>query len=180
METSETAIVSTTPDFDVVEPITAEQIVKAHTDASSEAFKLVNMASTWISRAAHCGKLLIAKKQELGHGNWLPWLAENITAFGYDTANDYMKAARYLEKYPNLDGKPLNTVWVQNLRQAAAMLEDKPSSHKEEHEKPAFMIRCRFNIEPEKLDEHQRKDWCEQMRPYFQIGEAFGFIEIKA
>ncbi len=180
METPETTIVSAATHFDVVESVTAEEIIKAHTEASSEALKLVNVASNWISKAATCGKLLIAKKQELGHGNWLPWLAENIKAFGYDTANDYMKAARYLDKCPNLnEGQPLNCTWVRNLKQAAAMLEDKPEE-KQEREKPAFIIRCAFNVDPEQLDEHQRKDAFDQAKPLLQAFEHFGYIEIKA
>jgi hypothetical protein len=32
-----------------------------------------------------CGQRLIAKKDELGHGEWLPWLAANADVLGFET-----------------------------------------------------------------------------------------------
>ena len=39
------------------------------------------------------GLLLIERKQRLGHGRWLPWLAEHF-AGSQTTAKDYMSTAR--------------------------------------------------------------------------------------
>ena len=41
------------------------------------------------------GRRLIEKKQALGHGNWLPWLATNVDALGFEewTAQRLMRAA---------------------------------------------------------------------------------------
>lgn len=182
MEDQQAPVVSSTTHLDVIESITAEQIIQAHKEASAEMLKLVHLASSWIQKAAKCGRLLIDKKAELGHGNFLPWLEDNIKAFCYDTANDYMKACRYLDNCPNLeDNRPLNTTWVRNLRLVAGVLEDKASNeNKMEHDKPAFIIRCAFNIDPEQLDEHQRRDAFDQAKPLLRAFEAFGFIEIKA
>jgi len=181
MEESQTAVTCATSEVVVVDEqlVTAEQIISAHKDAVDFTWKLMDSGTKFIEKAGKCGKLLIAKKVELGHGNFLPWLAENIKEFGYDTANDYMKAARYLERAPNMGATSLRQIL--DLKQAAGILQDKPeASEKEEREKPAFVIRCSFNIEPEKLDEHQRKDAFQQLLPALQAFEAFGFIEIKA
>jgi hypothetical protein len=45
------------------------------------------------------GDLLIEIKAVLGRGKWLPWLAEKF-ALSESTAQNYMNAARFAEKYP--------------------------------------------------------------------------------
>ncbi|MDZ4875490.1 MAG: hypothetical protein CLLPBCKN_004886 [Chroococcidiopsis cubana SAG 39.79] len=45
-----------------------------------------------VLRAKALGEALIAKKAELGHGNWLPWVKENLS-FSPDTAGNYMTLA---------------------------------------------------------------------------------------
>jgi hypothetical protein len=36
------------------------------------------------------GKILWDKKQQLGHGRWIPWCEENLV-FSYKTASNYMR-----------------------------------------------------------------------------------------
>ena len=177
MEESPAVISPTSVDAEL-EIITADAIVAAHNEAVAHTWGLMDASTKFIHKAGECGRLLIAKKAELGHGNFLPWLAENIKAFGYDTANDYMKAARYLERAPNIGATSIRQIL--DLKQSSDILQDKHSSAKGDHEKPAFVIRCAFNVEPEKLDEHQRKDAFDQAKPLLKAFEAFGFIEIKA
>lgn len=157
-------------------------IINAHKEVVDLTWALMETGKKFVEKAAVVGRLLIARKEELGHGNFLPWLAENIKEFGYDTANDYMKAARYLDRGPILEnGKPMTMRYIRDLKQAVGLLEDKPSDdEKPEREKPAFVIRCVFNVGPELLDEYQRKDWCDQIMPILKVAEAFGIIEIKA
>jgi hypothetical protein len=36
-----------------------------------------------VNYAMQCGQRLAAKKKEVGHGNWLSWLAANADALGF-------------------------------------------------------------------------------------------------
>jgi len=47
------------------------------------------------------GELLIEIKAALGRGKWLPWLAEKFS-LSASTAQNYMNAARFAEKYPTV------------------------------------------------------------------------------
>lgn len=133
---------------------------------------MLDTGNEFVHKAAECGRLLIAKKSEVGHGNWLPWLAENCPMISHDTSARYIKTANFARER-NLEG-------ATSIRQAVALLDDKPVSDPQEREKPPFAIRCVFNIEPTQLDEHQRKDAFLQLLPALQAFETFGFIEIKA
>ena len=44
--------------------------------------------------AVRCGELLLEAKRVVGHGRWLPWLAEN-TGIGPRQAQNYMRVARH-------------------------------------------------------------------------------------
>jgi hypothetical protein len=52
--------------------------------------KNVEAARTKIVRALRIGELLIAKKDKLGHGNWLNWFMKNIH-FSIDTYENYKR-----------------------------------------------------------------------------------------
>lgn len=174
------SIINTPSGFGVIdEDVTA--IINAHKEVVGLTWELMETGNKFIEKAAAVGRLLIAKKQELGHGNFLPWLAKNIQEFGYQTAHDYMKAARYLGSSLNLPtDQPVTLRYIRDLRQAVGLLEDKPASSSEKGDKPPFVIRCAFNVEPEKLDELQRRTAFDQARPLLEAFQAFGFIEIKA
>jgi hypothetical protein len=47
------------------------------------------------------GDLLIEAHNQLDHGEWLPWLAENFGS-SVSTADNYMAAARLAAKYPSI------------------------------------------------------------------------------
>ena len=51
---------------------------------------LLKRNGSTIVRALRIGELLIAKKQELGHGNWLTWFTKNIH-FSIDTYENYKR-----------------------------------------------------------------------------------------
>lgn len=171
---------SNTPALEV---ITADAIVSAHKEVVECTWRLMETGNEFIRKAAACGRLLAAKKSALGHGNFLPWLSENIKEFGCRIAQDYMKTARYVEENTH-DGAYLGSAQsfqaIRDLRKAVGILEDKPEPDPQEREKPAFVIRCVFNTDPEKFDEHQRKDAIEQSKPWMQVLESWGVIEIKA
>jgi phage N-6-adenine-methyltransferase len=50
-----------------------------------------------LEHAFRCGELLIEAKRLVGHGGFLPWLAENIAGFGARQAQKYMRAAQNRE-----------------------------------------------------------------------------------
>lgn len=160
METIESSSVAVSTG-DVAEPVTAEQIIDAHKEVVDVSRRLIETGHFFVLKAAKVGRLLIAKKIELGHGNFLPWLAENIKEFSPRTATDYMKVARYQQNSADLEGKSIHSII--NLRQAVAMLDDKPEASNDEREKPPFVIR--INLDPAKWDEYQRKDFAERNKP---------------
>jgi Protein of unknown function (DUF3102) len=47
------------------------------------------------------GQLLAAKKAELPHGQWLPWLANNADELGFDTPRTAQRLMDVAAKYPN-------------------------------------------------------------------------------
>lgn len=47
------------------------------------------------------GNLLIEAKEQLEHGDWLPWLAENFDS-STSTASNYMGAAKFAAKFPTV------------------------------------------------------------------------------
>lgn len=180
MEESPAVITTASSDAEL-KIVSADEIIAAHKQVVECTWRLMETGNEFLRKAAACGKLLISKKDELGHGNFLPWLADNIKEFGCRIAQDYMKASRYVDENTH-DGAYLGNAQsfqaIRDLRKAVGILEDKPDSEPKEREKPAFVIRCAFNIEPEKLDEYQRKDAFDQAKPLLQAFEAFGFIEI--
>ena len=152
--------------------ITANDINQAHELVVRCASRLLDTGNEFVKKAAECGLLLIEKKAELGHGNWLPWLAKYCPMISHDTAARYIRTANFARER-NLTG-------ASSIRQALAILEYKSESERHEREKPPFAIRCVFNVEPETLDIHQRRDAFEQAKPLLQAFEAFGFIQIKS
>lgn len=65
---------------------TAKEINEAHQYAREH-------AETAVEWAVKCGQMLQRKKDELGHGNFMPWV-ETYCKFAQSTANRYMAAAK--------------------------------------------------------------------------------------
>ncbi len=65
--------------------VSAQDINTAHDKAQGS-------AKTAIEYAVECGRLLAAKKAELKHGEFMPWVGKNCD-FDQRTANAYMKGA---------------------------------------------------------------------------------------
>lgn len=65
---------------------TAANINEAHRLARSS-------AETAVAQAIECGRLLAAKKSELSHGEFMPWVEKHCD-FAYSTAARYMKASQ--------------------------------------------------------------------------------------
>lgn len=66
--------------------VTATDVNEAHRLARSTAENAVQYA-------VQCGRLLVAKKAEMKHGEFQPWI-ERHCDFAYSTASRYMKAAQ--------------------------------------------------------------------------------------
>jgi hypothetical protein len=69
----------------------AARINKAHHLA-------MHHAGAAIAQAIACGQMLLEAKSKAGHGQWLPWLRQNVT-FGERSAQGYMRLA---ERAPEL------------------------------------------------------------------------------
>ncbi len=67
-------------------PELAAQINAAHVECE-------HALKAGLARALKVGQLLVAAKQRVGHGQWLPWLKTNVH-FSERSAQDYMRVAR--------------------------------------------------------------------------------------
>ncbi len=75
-------------------------------------------AKNMVKSAILIGELLIARKNELKHGEFIPWIESNLTISRFT-------AARYMKLFENRER--LNVARVQHLREALALLsESKP------------------------------------------------------
>ena len=79
---------STTTTIPEVAALAIPAIARIRTLAS----ELEAIGKTALSKAIECGRLLSEAKEQLGHGAWLPWLADNFT-FTPRTATNWMKVA---------------------------------------------------------------------------------------
>ncbi len=83
-----------------------------------------------VAHALEAGRLLMAAKAAVAHGEWLPWLAAN-TEVSERTAQAYMRLAREL---PELDAEKAQRVSDLPLRDALAVL----SETREDREKAEY------------------------------------------
>jgi hypothetical protein len=74
------------------------------------------------AHAMHAGDFLIEAKEQLQHGQWLPWLKDHC-AISERTAQLYMRLARDREK---IEAAKSATVADLSLREAAAVLAPDP------------------------------------------------------
>jgi hypothetical protein len=65
--------------------------IKAEHDASTLAIK------RGVEHAIRCGRLLIDAKEQIKHGQWLPWLRDHC-GVNERTAQQYMRLARHAEE----------------------------------------------------------------------------------
>jgi hypothetical protein len=75
----------------------AERINAAH-------FSVEEFFQGALKRAVHVGELLIEAKQQVKHGQWLPWLKQNCPKISDRTAQQYMQLAANTTKIADLDG----------------------------------------------------------------------------
>jgi hypothetical protein len=73
-----------------------------------------------LDHARHAGELLIKAKEQVQHGEWLPWLAANVPSVSVRTAQNYMRIASEWASLQT-DGK---TQRVASLRSALALLSE--------------------------------------------------------
>jgi hypothetical protein len=55
-------------------------------------------AGAAIAQAIACGQMLLEARSKAGHGQWLPWLRQNVT-FGERSAQGYMRIAERAPKH---------------------------------------------------------------------------------
>jgi hypothetical protein len=57
--------------------------------------RAIEHAGQALGHAIACGKMLLEAKAKVPHGQWLPWLRDNIT-FGERSAQGYMRIANHI------------------------------------------------------------------------------------
>jgi hypothetical protein len=98
---------------------TAQNINEAHQCARES----MENAVEW---AVKCGQLLAAKKAELKHGEFMPWVEKHCD-FSIRTASDYMRgAAKYAENGSTLPFSSLRQLLAPPADQAAKPKREKP------------------------------------------------------
>lgn len=78
--------------------------------------EILEAARTSLEKAIRVGELLTSAKAELKHGQWMPWLKENIP-FSQQTANNYMRVFAERDR--------LKLTNIGNLSEAYALLEER-------------------------------------------------------
>lgn len=79
-----------------------------------------NALRTGVAHAIECGRLLIEAKAKVSHGEWLPWLLENVP-FSERSARGYMRLYREL---PKLDEPNRQRIADMSLSEALRELAD--------------------------------------------------------
>lgn len=69
------------------------EIVEHYETAIAEAGRAIRSGQEAVKAALLCGQALIKSKAILGHGNWMPWLA-NLGSIDQETARKYMFLAK--------------------------------------------------------------------------------------
>jgi hypothetical protein len=67
--------------------------------------EICSLAMTALDKAIRIGELLLQEKAKLKHGEWLPWIKENLP-FSHNTVNRYKRCYQYrdrLSNYSNLN-----------------------------------------------------------------------------
>lgn len=116
---------------------TPEELNALHDEIEQAKITLTEYGVTFVQKIAALGQKLIEKKAELGHGNWIPWVAGNLK-YSITTVSYYQKIARNFQRVENLDG-------AQSLRQALALCDDssKPDEASEEAETNPFQSKSK-------------------------------------
>lgn len=83
-------------------PTLAAQINERHGTA-------VRHAQSAIEAAIECGRLLTAAKTQVPHGEWLPWIEDNLS-FAPRQAQKYMRVAQHAAELPNATSKSYLTI----------------------------------------------------------------------
>ena len=92
METDTSTEITTTQNSTELAAVVAH-INELHAQAEELAKQAKSIAAKTIEAALECGKLLIKRKTELGHGNWENWCETNLK-FSIETAKRYMRLYR--------------------------------------------------------------------------------------
>jgi len=100
METDTSTEITTTQNSTELAAVVAH-INELHAQAEELAKQAKSIAAKTIEAALECGKLLIERKAELGHGNWENWCKTNLK-FSIETAKRYMRL--YRKSCDEIDG----------------------------------------------------------------------------
>lgn len=102
----------------VIKVSRADRINELYAEAQGIAGKAVEQLTP---KFIEIGELLIEQKEELAHGEWIPWIEDNLS-FGEREARHYMRVARNRKRVSDLP----------SLRQAVALLTDGSDAEPEE------------------------------------------------
>jgi hypothetical protein len=95
----------------------------------NEAHRQVELhAAAALEKAREAGDLLLDAKGKVGHGRWLPWLAENVCC-SERTAQIYMRVAkhwRWIDRHPRREQLTLREASLVRPQDVLAVAEADP------------------------------------------------------
>jgi len=83
----------------VIEPVTVEEIKTLFAEAETRKGQLEGGVRAFLEVAIELGEKLCAKKEEIGFGGWLTWLARNVPEIADRTARKYMQVAKIANRH---------------------------------------------------------------------------------
>jgi hypothetical protein len=99
--------------------------------ANESAEQVESSARKTVEHAERCGRALLAAKEKVPHGQWLPWLAKNFD-YNQQHASRYMTIASNYSRVSNLKE-------ATSLRDALRMIAEDPETPKRER-KPSVEV----------------------------------------
>ena len=92
---------------------TAKKIRELHSTCVDLSRQTQMYAQGALAGAVMAGDLLIGVRKSLNHGEWIPWLRENLSGISHSTINRYMRVAR---RFPNEKPGDLNSTLIEAYR----------------------------------------------------------------
>src|SRR5215213_9910468 len=84
----------------MIEPDSVSKIAALSARIEAEHLAAIGSARSAIGHAVRCGQLLVEAKAAVPHGQWLDWVAANLT-FGARQAQKYARLAKHADTRAN-------------------------------------------------------------------------------
>lgn len=111
---------------------TAKKIRELHSTCVDLSRQTQMYAQGALAGAVKAGDLLMLVKKSLKHGEWIPWLQENLSGISHSTINRYMRVARHYPddkrgkfNFPLIEAYRATGILPQKERKAKALAKER-------------------------------------------------------